>query len=86
MHDGRWWRFAVSAVAAFRPDRGKIGRMSEQQAVEAIKQAIRNPGSHPAHHREVMERHRKEWPTLWKALDALLADSASPPSAQEGER
>lgn len=47
--------------------------MTEQQAVEAVRRAVLDAGSHPKHHREVMARHRKEWPTLWLALDALLA-------------
>ena len=42
-------------------------------AVEAVLKAIRNPGSHPAHHAKVMRAHREEWPTLWAALDELLA-------------
>lgn len=34
--------------------------------------AVNNTGSHPEYHREVMRRHRREWPTLWKAIDRLL--------------
>ena len=29
-------------------------------------------GSHPLHHRQVMARHRREWPVLWKAVDELV--------------
>lgn len=54
-----------------------MGRMTQEQAVKAVIEAIRNEGSHPQYHREVMARHRREWPTLWKALDALVkADAA----------
>lgn len=27
----------------------------------------------PAYHRNRLARHRREWPELWRALDALLA-------------
>lgn len=37
-----------------------------------LRTAIRNAGPVPNHHWMVMERHRKEWPTLWEALDELL--------------
>lgn len=43
------------------------------KAIQDLREAIRNEGSHPAWHRGIMERHRREWPTLWKAIDALLA-------------
>lgn len=32
-----------------------------------------NPGPRPEVHRDVLERHRAEWPTLWRAIDALVA-------------
>lgn len=45
-------------------------------AVQAVISAIRDPGSHPDWHREVMARHRAEWPTLWRALDqSWLSDT-----------
>lgn len=51
-------------------------RMATDRAVEAIRRAVNDPGPQPEHHRKVMERHRAEWPTLWRAIDALLADPA----------
>lgn len=42
--------------------------------VEAVGSAINNAGPNPQHHREVMARHRREWPTLWRALDALRGE------------
>lgn len=34
--------------------------------------AIQDEGSHPIAHREIMRRHRQEWPTLWILIDDLL--------------
>ena len=47
--------------------------MTQQEAIEAIRAAITDAGPHPEYHYTLMERHRAEWPTLWAALDALLA-------------
>jgi hypothetical protein len=35
----------------------------------AVLEAIENEGPRPDIHREIMARHRKEWPTLWAALE-----------------
>lgn len=43
---------------------------TERAALEVL-WAIDNPGPRPDYHRAVMERHRAEWPTLWRALDNL---------------
>lgn len=43
-------------------------------AIDAVRTAIRDEGPRPKWHRAMMERHRREWPTLWAALDALLAE------------
>lgn len=42
-------------------------------AVEQLRTAVANPGRRPDHHGEVMARHRREWPTLWRAIDQLTA-------------
>lgn len=44
-----------------------------EQAVKDVVMAIRDPGRVPRWHYRIMFRHRKEWPTLWKALDELVA-------------
>jgi hypothetical protein len=46
---------------------------AEEAAVRAVVQAITNEGRVPGYHRQVMQRHRSEWPTLWRALDQLVA-------------
>lgn len=51
--------------------------MNDLQA--ALRAAIENEGLRPDVHRAIMARHRHEWPTLWRAIDALLA--ASEPGA-----
>lgn len=46
--------------------------MNEHEAVLMIVAAIRDPGPRPDVHRQIMDRVRVEWPTLWAALDALM--------------
>lgn len=41
-------------------------------AVHLVVDAIKNEGRNAAHHRKVMNEHRNQWPTLWKALDQLV--------------
>lgn len=43
-----------------------------ETAIDKLRLAIENEGLQPRHHRRVMEAHRKEWPTLWAAIDRLL--------------
>jgi hypothetical protein len=54
------------------PDCGGTGR---RDVLSAIRDAIENEGPQPDYHQKVMARHRKEWPTLWKAIDAALEDT-----------
>jgi hypothetical protein len=42
-------------------------------ALDQLEAAIRIEGPAPRVHREVMARHRAEWPTLWAAIDRLRA-------------
>jgi hypothetical protein len=37
-----------------------------------IQRAITEEGRSPAHHQQVMRRHRKEWPSLWKAINKAM--------------
>lgn len=46
-----------------------------------LREAIQDEGPNPEHHRETMARHRREWPTLWRAIDAFLS-----PKPDEDER
>jgi hypothetical protein len=46
--------------------------MSEiQEALEELRAAIENEGPHPLWHQQTMQRHRQEWPILWRAIDRL---------------
>jgi hypothetical protein len=40
--------------------------------LQEIKSAIQNAGPNPQYHVVILERHRRQWPTLWSALDKLL--------------
>lgn len=46
------------------------------RAIEKLADAVQNEGSHPAYHRQVMVKHRNEWPTLWRAIQEVLDATA----------
>lgn len=37
-----------------------------------LEEAIKNPGPNPKFHHAIMKKHRKEWKTLWDAIDSLI--------------
>lgn len=41
-------------------------------ASEQLREAIENAGPEPRFHRSMMHRHKKEWPTLWKAIRKIV--------------
>ena len=36
--------------------------------------AVKNEGRVPAYHHAVLKEHRAEWPTLWRAIDAIIKE------------
>lgn len=42
-----------------------------QLAAQEVRQAIKAEGRNPHYHREILARHRRQWPILWEALDKL---------------
>ena len=43
-------------------------------AVEKVSQARSIHGTHPGYHLEQMQQLKRDWPTLWEALDELDAE------------
>lgn len=41
-------------------------------AISQLRRAIKDAGPQPRFHEKIMSRHRKEWPTLWAAIDNIL--------------
>lgn len=41
-------------------------------AIYRVSTAIQNAGAFPAYHFELYAKHRREWPTLWRAIDDLF--------------
>ena len=41
--------------------------------VRSVRRAVMNPGPVPEYHLRVEAQARKEWPVLWKAIDALVS-------------
>lgn len=61
---------------------GEIERLrsiieSQNTKIKTLGRAIRNAGPQPKLHASIMRKHRKEWPTLWKAIDSLLESDTS---------
>src|SRR5688500_14009376 len=40
-------------------------------ALEQMWQALENEGPRPDYHRMIQQRHEREWPTLWRAIDEV---------------
>jgi hypothetical protein len=68
-NDASLWDAVADAVlaAVVHSNRGL-----QANAVEEIREAVQNLGPYPHTHLHIMARHRKEWPTLWAAIDRLL--------------
>ena len=43
----------------------------QQKAILKMNEAIGNKGPNPTVHEVIMEEHRRQWPTLWKAIDGI---------------
>jgi hypothetical protein len=57
------------------PDGARSGTQGGRDAaIEQLRRAILDPGRDPVWHRRTMERHRREWPVLWRAIDRLLRE------------
>ena len=56
-----------------------------RELIKNIHTAIHDKGVMPKFHDILMARHKKEWPTLWAALDAILQSVPANPSAAKGE-
>lgn len=41
-------------------------------AIEPVRRAVHDPGIAPGYHRQVMRQTQLQWPTLWRAIEALL--------------
>lgn len=57
----------------------ELVRFQDNQ-LRQIRNAIYDEGINPAYHQYVMNKQRKEWPTLWEALDEAMKDLAQKPS------
>ena len=42
-------------------------------ALRDLQVAVQDEGPAPRYHRDILARHRHEWPTLWHAIDRILA-------------
>lgn len=62
--DERAVEILVRAVASG----ARLGESSSR-----IAHAIHEPGPRPDLHRLIETRHRREWPTLWRAIDELMS-------------
>jgi peptidoglycan hydrolase CwlO-like protein len=45
--------------------------------IKSIEKTITNEGRYPKRHRKIMFKHKREWPSLWNAIDKLLDKSSN---------
>lgn len=43
-----------------------------REVIAKLRSAVLDTGPHPEHHAQVMQRHEREWPTLWAAIKDLI--------------
>lgn len=54
-----------------------LARIAEDETrARAWSRAHNDPGPQPTYHYEIMRRHRREWPTLWRSLDRFTPERA----------
>jgi hypothetical protein len=64
----------TSVICGFESHRGHCKMENRlKQIVQQVQEAISNEGPRPDYHRIIVGRHRRQFPTLWVALDELLA-------------
>lgn len=79
--EGGVWPVDVIAALDLRADGETLSASTRPTApcellrvrVDQVAYAIATEGPVPSYHRETLRRHRAEWPTLWEAIDDLLA-------------
>jgi hypothetical protein len=64
-------KFSIDAFNA------KSQLMHLKDHIEILEKSITNEGPYPKHHRKIMFKHRREWPTLWNAIDRLLSKTSN---------
>ena len=42
--------------------------------LKLLHDAIHEEGVNPSYHRRIMKKHRRQWPTLWFAIDQILKE------------
>jgi hypothetical protein len=60
-------------VDSYFSDKSQYSSLDLEESVKKLLDAVNNQGISPAFHRYIMSKHRKEWPTLWAAIDQLNA-------------
>jgi hypothetical protein len=66
---------SISKSVKVNPYSKKIWISKTDPAIARLKRAVNNKGINPKFHDKLMKKHRKEWPELWAAIDALLKEN-----------
>ena len=74
-HEGMYHTSCPNRQAQLRWMDWENGRRGH---IHDLVRAVLDEGPKPAAHRQIMARHRREWPTLWRAIDAIIADQKGP--------
>jgi hypothetical protein len=68
---------SISNRVKIDPYPKKIWISRTDPAISRLKRAVNNKGINPKFHDKLMKKHRKEWPELWAAIDAILKEDKS---------
>lgn len=49
-----------------------IKKMNADQFKDELRNVIMNPGPVPTYHYDIMQKHRREWPSLWAVIDRFI--------------
>lgn len=65
---------AVTEIEYLRKEVVSLRNQNDQiiSKIYDLNKSINDPGPNPKFHFSVMKKHRKEWPTLWHAIDYLI--------------
>jgi len=63
----------VKLPANATPEVPKALLGTPQGQLDNLRKAIEDKGPYPEFHNKVVRLHRAQWPALWRAIDALLA-------------
>lgn len=57
------------------PSGRTVSSAAVAEAIEEVRRAVLDAGARPDYHHAQAERLRREWPTLWRAVEHLVQET-----------